>query len=201
MKSSFSSDRSGFTLLELLITIAMISIIFIFLSRSATFQFKNSSSIAVTAKADNAARTAADLIQREVRMAGYNPRRINNINALNFEPDAGNGAKINPQTFFIRQDVNGDGTIAGVDEEIRYTYRSEGGNFILTRTTNNQTETLIDNAASCEFQFYENPTIRVLLWNKVNTIRYIKLIIGTRDRTGIAGRPLHMVTTNLIPRN
>src|ERR1043166_561365 len=71
------------------------------------------------------ARAAIDLITRDVKLAGYDPTGA----AIS------NGIPYSPSQLELLADLNGDGSVTGVDEDVTYTYdaantrilRSSGG--------------------------------------------------------------------------
>ncbi|MBN1982333.1 MAG: prepilin-type N-terminal cleavage/methylation domain-containing protein [Chitinivibrionales bacterium] len=201
MKYCITTMSSGFTLLELLITLVMISVAFLTLGKAAIFQMRNYTAMATTTRTTNTIRDVVDMLQREVHMAGYNPKKNGTIKGFNFNAIVNNTNYIDSNTFSIQQDLNGDSLLGGTDETIRYLYCPE--NLRLDRIANNQTVPLMENIVSCRFKYFTSDNIPVKLWSQRSTIRYIQITVIGRDTRGDPQGPEHTVTATgmLLPRN
>lgn len=101
----------GFTLVELLAALALSLIILTALSATFVFQSRTYDAQEQAAQMVQTARAAMDMVTREVRMAGYNPRGVT------FD-----GIALDNTALRIRADLNGDGDTNDANEYVVYTY-------------------------------------------------------------------------------
>jgi hypothetical protein len=100
-------------------------------NRAQLFALQNQ---AVQNDVQGTARGIVDLMTREIRRAGGNPTCIPGLSAIT---DA-------KQTKLrIQSDIDGDGTVTGVNEDITYEYKFTQNKFV--RTANGTTHSLIEN--------------------------------------------------------
>lgn len=110
MNYFFENNERGFTLIEMLISMAIGLIIIIALSSTFLLQRDAYDDQEQIAEMVQNARAAMDMMTREIRMAGYNPA------GASFD-----GIPYNAGQLQIRADLDGDGNITG-QENIIYIY-------------------------------------------------------------------------------
>lgn len=141
-------NQRGFTLMEVIVAsvIALMAIGTInWFSRYQLFSLRNQ---AVQSDIQMTARSVSDVFARDVRRAGFNPLCAGDISALG-------KAKTNEVT--LRSDLNGDGSLSGVDESLTYRLASSDGQTRLERIANGRTDVLLNgiDSASTRFRFYD----------------------------------------------
>ncbi|RJQ64136.1 MAG: prepilin-type N-terminal cleavage/methylation domain-containing protein [Desulfobacteraceae bacterium] len=163
---AYRKKEGGFTIIELLIAmtvglIVMSAVISTFIIQQKTFDVQEH----VTEMVQNA-RSAMDLMTREILMAGYNP-----MNA------AFDGVTYNTSELKIQADLDGDGTAAGADEIIVYSYNSGTKQIERTTGTGGAPLPLAEDIQSFSFQ-YLNGSGAATTTNA--DIRQVKIVITAR---------------------
>ncbi len=105
-------NQAGYTLLELLVTVALGGIILATLTTSFISQSKSYNAQNQVIEMQQSARTVMDFMIREIRMAGYNPTD-NGFNGI---------AVCNATTLQVLADLDQDGLTTGTDEDITYSF-------------------------------------------------------------------------------
>ncbi len=106
-----ASEADGFTVTELVLALAMMmtvmaSMVSLLISLNRSYTTQN-----VTAGVQQVTRAGINIMARDIRMAGLNPLKINQIGILEASVDK----------IHFQQDVNGNGTIeSDQDEDIAY---------------------------------------------------------------------------------
>jgi type IV pilus assembly protein PilW len=138
----------GFTLIELLIATAISGLVLgtmvnMFITQRKTYAVQEQ----ITEAMQNA-RTAMDMIAREVRMAGYNPTRA-----------AFQGIPYSATQLQLQADRTGDGDVSDPDEDVLYTYNSSTRQII--RTSGGVSYVVANHIQSLTFMYRDgsgNPT-------------------------------------------
>ena len=176
--------QKGFTLIELMVAMAMSGMLMALVAMAYTGQSRSNTTVQDVSSLQQDMRSALQVMAREIRMAGYNPK--------------GAGAKIESATasdLRFTEDIDNDGTI-GSGEDIRYAIntngalgRETGGGGGLQPVAEN-----IDNLAY-EYLLDDNTT-----WTQTPTdltkIRAVKIIILGHSARETAGA---VDTSTFIP--
>jgi len=128
--------QRGFTLVDILVATGLVAVLLTAVTtfnRAQLFTFHNQ---AVQSDVQATARGIVDLMTREIRRAGANPTCVPGLNAIT---DA------KQYRLRIQSDLDGDGAVTGVNEDITYEYKFSQNKFV--RMANGITETLIDNVS------------------------------------------------------
>jgi len=138
------------------------------------------------------ARAAIDLITRDVKLAGYDPTGA----AIS------NGIPYSPSQLELLADLNGDGSVTGVDEDVTYTY--DAANTRILRSSGGATTTLADNILEFTFDYLDadgNSTI------SASNIRQIRVTITAQTSksdpnfSANNGHPTYQLTALVTPKN
>ncbi len=105
-----TTNNTGFTLVELLVVIAMLSVMLAALVGLFTNLSESYTTEEVRANAQQDVRAAMDLITRDIRMAGLDPTLSDNFGIIKAEDD----------NIRFTIDINLDGSIDDNDERITY---------------------------------------------------------------------------------
>ncbi len=100
----------GFTLIELMVAIAITGILSVFLYNLYIFQSTTYTVQEQVSDMQQNARIAMEMISRDVRMAGFNPSGISVV-----------GLTCGTSQIQIQADLNGDGDVTDGNEDITYT--------------------------------------------------------------------------------
>ncbi|TKB26447.1 prepilin-type N-terminal cleavage/methylation domain-containing protein [Desulfopila sp. IMCC35006] len=106
--------QKGFTLIELMVAMAISGMLMAVVAMAYTGQSRSNNTVQDVSSLQQDMRSALQLMAREIRMAGYNPKSA--------------GAKIELATatdLRFTEDIDNDGTI-GSGEDIRYAINSNG---------------------------------------------------------------------------
>lgn len=158
MYYSPKNKQSGFTLVELLIATTIGLIILVALSSTFFAQHKAYDVQEQIVEMVQTARAAMDMMTREIRMAGYDPR--DTANATITDADAG--------SITFTQDLDGDGNLMDgskwdTNERIRYNlYTSDGIQKIGWRTGSDRavTQPVAEHVQSLEFKYWDDSVIK-----------------------------------------
>jgi type IV pilus assembly protein PilW len=144
MPVSWHKKTAGFTLLELLVSMAIGLVVIAAVAGTFTAQTRQNSAEEQIAQMQQNVRGALDLMLREIQMAGYKP--------------AGgtfNGIQTSTSTTLrIKLDLDSTGVETdGTTDDITYTFDSSSG--LITRTLNNggSSATLADNITGFTFAY------------------------------------------------
>ncbi len=147
----------GFTLIELVVALGL-SLVTV----SAVYSLYVSELKAQMVREDRLemqqqARVVMDVVSRELLMAGYDPRGVNQ------DGDLGNdflGITYDPARLIIMADLNGNGVIAEANESITFLYDSK--THTLRRNTGGGNQPFGENIESFVIEYFDkggNPTI------------------------------------------
>ncbi len=133
--------NSGFTLVELMIALGMASIVVGVIYSAYTIQTRIYSEQDRLAEMQQNARAGIMLMQKEVRMAGYNPEKIKDT-SCNANPSVGPAVEpgihtATATTFGFSMDLNEDKDCDDSGENITYSIYTSGGISKLGRIDNN----------------------------------------------------------------
>ena len=113
---NFFSNKSGFTLVELLVAVAVAGILgtgimSLYINNSKTYETQN-----LVTEAQQNVRAGMNALTRDIQMAGFDPDKIASAGFL----QAGTAS------LQVTMDLNRDGTIAGDDENVTYAINGSG---------------------------------------------------------------------------
>ena len=155
---------SGFTLIELMVAMAMSSIIVGVIYSAYTIQTKIYTEQDKVAEMQQNLRAGMAFLQREARMAGYNPKDKKHVSC-----DApGAGAKsvapgihtATATTFGFSMDLDEDGKCTSDGENVTYTVYTSGGVSKLGRNDNTDAQPqqpIAENITNIDFVFMARP--------------------------------------------
>jgi len=181
---------SGFTLIELLIAMAIGLILLGAMYGVFTTHNKIFGTQEQIAEMQQNARTAMDMMTREIRMAGYNPT------GATFD-----GITYSASQLQVKADLDGNGTIAGQENII---YKHDSANYQITRNIGSGDQPLIENVQTFTFDYLDStgsatPTSA--------NIRQIRITITARtarpdpDYALNSGYRTYTLTSVITPRN
>ena len=152
-QSTARIKSGGFTLVELLMCIAILSIIFGTVYNTFDMFIRSFTKENVSAGVQQKARLAVDLMAQDIRLAGLNPKK-------DTEDDPEPGIIVSEQSKIqITADLNYDGDLADPYENITYALNGDR----LEQTNHQGTETLIDNVAGLTFTYINGSTVVISL--------------------------------------
>ena len=180
-----TTRSSGFTLMELLVSMSIGLVVLAALAKTFTVQSRQNAAEEQIAQMQQNARAALGLMVREIQMAKYNPAG----NAFS----SAYGVTYSASQLEIKADMNGDNNISTASdsvEDIIYTYDST--NLQITRKLGSGgAEIVADNITAFTFSYYDaNGTAVSSLANSGN-IRKVTVSITART-----ARPDPSLTTN-----
>ncbi|MDY6790178.1 MAG: prepilin-type N-terminal cleavage/methylation domain-containing protein [Thermodesulfobacteriota bacterium] len=112
---AISNWRKGFTLIELMVALAITSILLAGIYTTYMTQLKSHLTQQLMVEMQQSLRGAMQLMEREIRMAGYDPA------------NAGAGiVTMQANTFRFTMDLDGDGNVTDPDEDVRYAINAAG---------------------------------------------------------------------------
>jgi prepilin-type N-terminal cleavage/methylation domain-containing protein len=191
MVCPFDSKNDGFTLVELLISIAIFSIIIGSIFSFSIAQRKYLSVQEQISGMIQNARAAMEMISGELTVAGYSPSGA-----------VFSGIPYNTAQLQIYADLNGNGVLTDPNENIIYSY--DANNKRIVRNTGSGNQPLVDNIQSFTFEYLDalgNPT------TVTANIRQIRISITVRTSkpdpqyTANSGYRTYTLTSRITPRN
>ena len=150
MYCSVENRDRGFTLVELLMAMAILGIIFAALASTFVIQSRSYDLQEQVTEMTQTARAAMDMMTREIRMAGCNPAGA-----------VFNGITYNASQLQIRMDLTdasgnpgSDGATTGPNENIIYTY--DAANLRIDRNTGASAQPFAENIQSFTFSYLDS---------------------------------------------
>ena len=144
---TISNSNKGFTLIELLVALAATSILAACIWATYTAQLKSHITQKQVVEMQQNLRAAMQLIEREVRMAGYDPLRNSGAGITTM---LGN-------TLAFDMDLNEDGDVSGPNEQVSYALTTDAaGNQFLGRNSGGGLQPIADNIDSVNFVYLDN---------------------------------------------
>lgn len=184
---------AGFTLVEVLMSIAILSILFGTIYR--TFDIFNRSYTKENVKAgvQQKTRIGIDLMARDIRLAGLDP--LGSANA-GFNP-----ASTNATSIQFTADLNYDGDINDAFEDIQYALNGK----LLRQTcdfgTGPVTDTLLDNVFALTFTYLDETDSPLALPIPTDQIRTVLISLTLEREAGRDGPIRRTYTTRIRCRN
>ena len=148
---AFPGRAAGFSLIELLVAMTIGLVVLGGLYGVFTIQNKTFSKQELIVEMQQNARAAMDMMSREIRMAGYDPR---NVNSDSNQTNNFFGVTVNSTQLQIKADLDGGGSIdASSQENIIYTFN--GANKKITRNIGAGAQTFAENVDSFTFAYLD----------------------------------------------
>ena len=171
------TNRKGFTLVELLVSMAIGLVILSAVARTFTLQTRQNSAEEQLAQLQQNVRAALDLMIREIQMAKYDP-------AASAFPSGTYGVTYSAAQLQIKADMDGSGGLdtssGGSVENIIYAYDSN--NLRITRQlgSGGTAQILADNITAFTFGYYDGNGNAVTSSANSGNIRKVTLSITAR---------------------
>ena len=146
---SLESDRRGFTLLELIISMALGLTVLGAMYGVFTIQQKHFINQEQIVEMQQNARMAIDIISREIRMAGYDPKITG---YFTFQAAASDGRQTDHESIAFTYDANGDGIQYWNDTE-QVAFRVVDGVLKRFSTGSVHWQPLVENIESLDFTY------------------------------------------------
>ena len=194
-----SADRRGFTLIEVLLALALSSLTIGAIYSLYVSQVKSQVVRENILDMQQQARAALDLVSRELKMAGYDPRGVNRdqLRGNNFY-----GVTVDSTHLIIKADLDGNGIPTNSNESIVFSHDSS--TLTLRRNTGGGRQPLGENIEAFSVKYFDgegNPT------TQSEHVRQVELSVTTRTEKsdphypqngGYRNLTLH---TRVTPRN
>ncbi len=110
------NSNNGFTLIELMVALAVTSILLAGIYTTYITQLKSHLTQQLLVEMQQSMRGSMQLIQREIRMAGYNPAHSAGVGIVTMQANS----------FRFTMDLDGDGNVTGTNEDVRYGINTSG---------------------------------------------------------------------------
>jgi type IV pilus assembly protein PilW len=197
-----NNRASGFTLMELLVSMSIGMVVLAALAKTFTVQSRQNSAEEQVAQMQGNARAALDLMVREIQMAKYNPAGTAFSSAY--------GVTYSASELEVKADMNGDGTIStssGSVEDIIYA-RDAVNNYITRKLGSTGTaEIVADNITAFTFAYYDANGSAVTSSGNSGNIRKVTINITARTAkpdpsyTSNSGYRTYQISADITPPN
>ena len=185
----FLSKSGGFTVTELVLALAIMMIVIsamvsLLISLNGAFVVQN-----VTAGVQQVTRSGINIMTRGIRMAGFNPLKIERIGILQ--------ASVSKIRF--QQDVNGSGTIElGKNEDIAYLL-NDRQQLIRQKDGNSRSNrSLIDHVKTLTFRYFDRDNEETNILDDIHTV---EISLTIREPAGKGKFISRTYSTRVICRN
>lgn len=197
-----NNRASGFTLMELLVSMSIGMVVLAALAKTFTVQSRQNTAEEQIAQMQGNARAALDLMVREIQMAKYNPAGTAFSSAY--------GVTYSASELEVKADMNGDGTIStssGSVEDIIYA-RDAVNNYITRKLGSTGTaEIVADNITAFTFAYYDANGSAVTSSGNSGNIRKVTINITARTAkpdpsyTSNSGYRTYQISADITPPN
>jgi type IV pilus assembly protein PilW len=197
-----NNRASGFTLMELLVSMSIGMVVLAALAKTFTVQSRQNTAEEQVAQMQGNARAALDLMVREIQMAKYNPAGTAFSSAY--------GVTYSASELEVKADMNGDGTIStssGSVEDIIYA-RDAVNNYITRKLGSTGTaEIVADNITAFTFAYYDANGSAVTSSGNSGNIRKVTINITARTAkpdpsyTSNSGYRTYQISADITPPN
>ncbi len=177
---SFFQNRRGFSILEVLVAILILSLAMAGIFASFSGQQQSHLSTTQTVEMQQTARGTLYLMAKEIRMAGYDPDEQMSAGIIS----AGDGSDINNALTFsyvINDGADSSGELRTISFYLYDAYSDGDGNDGIGRAIDGSVQPLADNIETLQFRYLDrngNAT------NQVNAIRAVEIQITARVDQG-----------------
>jgi type IV pilus assembly protein PilW len=196
------NDRaSGFTLMELLVSMSIGMVVLAALAKTFTVQSRQNTAEEQVAQMQGNARAALDLMVREIHMAKYNPAGTAFSSAY--------GVTYSASQLEVKADMDGNGTIStssGSVEDIIYA-RDAANNYITRKLGSGTAEIVADNITAFTFAYYDANGSAVTSSGNSGNIRKVTINITARTAkpdpsyTSNSGYRTYQISADITPPN
>jgi type IV pilus assembly protein PilW len=196
------NDRaSGFTLMELLVSMSIGMVVLAALAKTFTVQSRQNNAEEQVAQMQGNARAALDLMVREIQMAKYNPAGTAFSSAY--------GVTYSASQLEVKADMDGNGTIStssGSVEDIIYA-RDAANNYITRKLGSGTAEIVADNITAFTFAYYDANGSAVTSSGNSGNIRKVTINITARTAkpdpsyTSNSGYRTYQISADITPPN
>jgi type IV pilus assembly protein PilW len=196
------NDRaSGFTLMELLVSMSIGMVVLAALAKTFTVQSRQNTAEEQVAQMQGNARAALDLMVREIQMAKYNPAGTAFSSAY--------GVTYSASQLEVKADMDGNGTIStssGSVEDIIYA-RDAANNYITRKLGSGTAEIVADNITAFTFAYYDANGSAVTSSGNSGNIRKVTINITARTAkpdpsyTSNSGYRTYQISADITPPN
>ena len=196
------NDRaSGFTLMELLVSMSIGMVVLAALAKTFTVQSRQNTAEEQVAQMQGNARAALDLMVREIQMAKYNPAGTAFSSAY--------GVTYSASQLEIKADMDGNGTVStssGSVEDIIYA-RDAANNYITRKLGSGTAEIVADNITAFTFAYYDANGSAVTSSGNSGNIRKVTINITARTAkpdpsyTSNSGYRTYQISVDITPPN
>lgn len=196
------NDRaSGFTLMELLVSMSIGMVVLAALAKTFTVQSRQNTAEEQVAQMQGNARAALDLMVREIQMAKYNPAGTAFSTAY--------GVTYSASQLEVKADMDGNGTIStssGSVEDIIYA-RDAANNYITRKLGSGTAEIVADNITAFTFAYYDANGSAVTSSGNSGNIRKVTINITARTAkpdpsyTSNSGYRTYQISVDITPPN
>ena len=196
------NDRaSGFTLMELLVSMSIGMVVLAALAKTFTVQSRQNTAEEQIAQMQGNARAALDLMVREIQMAKYNPAGTAFSSAY--------GVTYSASQLEVKADMDGNGTIStssGSVEDIIYA-RDAANNYITRKLGSGTAEIVADNITAFTFAYYDANGSAVTSSGNSGNIRKVTINITARTAkpdpsyTSNSGYRTYQISADITPPN
>lgn len=196
------NDRaSGFTLMELLVSMSIGMVVLAALAKTFTVQSRQNTAEEQVAQMQGNARAALDLMVREIQMAKYNPAGTAFSSAY--------GVTYSASQLEIKADMDGNGTVStssGSVEDIIYA-RDAANNYITRKLGSGTAEIVADNITAFTFAYYDANGSAVTSSGNSGNIRKVTINITARTAkpdpsyTSNSGYRTYQISADITPPN
>ncbi|MFO7964573.1 MAG: prepilin-type N-terminal cleavage/methylation domain-containing protein [Desulfobacterales bacterium] len=152
MANRKEKKRKGFTLLELVLSVALGLIIITALVSTFTMQRKTYDAQEQGAEMIQTARAALDMIGRELIMAGYNPDPASTLQKEDAALSTFTGVSCSGGQLDIRADLDGDGAISNAVNDNEWIIYKLDGDVIKRKVGNGSFENFAENITAFTFE-------------------------------------------------
>jgi type IV pilus assembly protein PilW len=197
-----NNDRaSGFTLMELLVSMSIGMVVLAALAKTFTVQSRQNTAEEQVAQMQGNARAALDLMVREIQMAKYNPAGTAFSSAY--------GVTYSASQLEVKADMDGNGTIStssGSVEDIIYA-RDAANNYITRKLGSGTAEIVADNITAFTFAYYDANGSAVTSSGNSGNIRKVTINITARTAkpdpsyTSNSGYRTYQISADITPPN
>ncbi len=161
-------NQKGFSLVEIIIAMAVTTIMLAGLANFFVSQAKTTSMQVMTIDTIASARTTLATMTREIRMAGFRPSKA----------VAAGVAQANATSIRVTMDLNQDNTVSGGDEDVTYSFVNNDGNKMITRNG-----VLMSNVDNVSFTYTLSDGSTTQTPADLTAIRRITLVLTVRSNT------------------
>ena len=185
------TGSGGFSVVEVVVALAvmlvvMVGIISLFTALNRTYTTQNAA-----AAVQQVTRTGIDIMTRNIRMAGFNPKNINPIGIV----------EASREKIRFHCDLNGSGSIevdADPREDIAFLLNRNKQLIKQNNGNSRSNRSLVDNVRDLKFKYFDADDRET---NRVDHIRTVEITLTVREKAGRTQFLSRTYSTRVICRN